>query len=151
MKVRQLVRSNGVAAGIAQKEKATDKVHIRFRQPKGTKNKLPQKMIDDGYGLKEKSLWIQDSIREYLEDKYWKPMALELMWSIGDMVNDGVYLTVEVQEMLDKAADELVEYSDQEGRPIPPAVTFWKRDSNSSTGTTAPCYLFRNLTQREKR
>ncbi len=123
MKVRQLVRSNGVAAGIAQKEKATDKVHIRFRQPKGTKNKLPQKMIDDGYGLKEKSLWIQDSIREYLEDKYWKPMALELMWSIGDMVNDGVYLTVEVQEMLDKAADELVEYSDQEGRPMRRSVS----------------------------
>jgi hypothetical protein len=123
MKVRQLVRGDGVAAGIAQKDKVTEKVHLRFRQPKAIKNKLPAKMIEDGYGLKEKSLWIQDSIRELLQDKYWKPMALELMWSIGDTVNDGVYLTIEVQEMLDAAADELVEYADQEGRPMRRSVS----------------------------
>ena len=49
MKVRQLVRE-GVAAGIANKEKSTSKVHIRFRQPKGTKEKLPLKMVEEGYG-----------------------------------------------------------------------------------------------------
>jgi hypothetical protein len=122
MKARQLMRE-GVVAGIANKEKATNKVHLRFRQPKGIKEKLPLKMIKEGYGLKEKSLWIQDAIRELLEDKYWKPMALELMWSIGDTVNDGVYLTVEVQEMLDKAADELVEYADKEERPMRRSVS----------------------------
>lgn len=122
MKVRQLVRE-GVAAGIANKEKSTSKVHIRFRQPKGTKEKIPLKMVEEGYGLKEKSLWIQDAIRELLEDKYWKPMALELMWSIGDTINDGVYLTVEVQGLLDKAADELVEYADKEGRPMRRSVS----------------------------
>ena len=122
MKVRQLVRK-GVAAGIANKEKSSSKVHIRFRQPKGTKEKVPLKMIEDGYGLKEKSLWIQDAIRDLLDDKYWKPMALELMWSIGDTINDGVYLTMEVQELLDKAADELVEYADREGRPMRRSVS----------------------------
>lgn len=122
MKVRQLVRE-GVAAGIANKEKSSNKVHIRFRQPRGTKEKVPLKMVKDGYGLKEKSLWIQDAIRELLDDKYWKPMALELMWSIGDTINDGVYLTVEVQELLDKAADELVEYADREGRPMRRSVS----------------------------
>ena len=100
---------------IIPKQKAQSRVYIRFRLPKRTKELLPGKITKDGYGLREKSLWIQGALQTFLDDPYWKAMAVEKSYIPND-ANDGVYLPYELHERIEKAAEELVEYAEKEGR-----------------------------------
>jgi hypothetical protein len=116
MKARKLTRM-GREVGIQNKEK-TEKDHLRFRLPAKMKSKIPEQMIKDGYGLREKSLWICDAIKQMTNDPFWKAMALEPINSIGKQADDGFYINSKDLLKLDNAATELVGYAEKEGRPI---------------------------------
>lgn len=122
MKIRRLKR-DGKDAGIQRKEALSTKPQVRFRLPAGIKSKIPSQMINDGYGLREKSLWVLDSIREMLNDPYWKPMALEPMLSIDKTEVDAIYLNGVERAALDNAATELFDYAQKEGRPIQRSIS----------------------------
>lgn len=117
MKARRLTRE-GKVTGILHKKQGVKKEHLRFKLPAKIKSKVPEQMIKDGYGLREKSLWISDAIKQMLEDSFWMPMALEPINSISDLADDGFYVEGKVLRALDIAANDLVEYAEKDGRPI---------------------------------
>ncbi len=117
MKVMRL-NLEGASLGRAVKKELRGKEHLRFKLPSSMKQKIPLKMVEDGYGLKEKSLWLADAISMFLADPYWQSMALESNTLLIDLVNDGVYLDRDHLDKLEDAAKKLAQYSDREGRPV---------------------------------
>lgn len=70
-----------------------------------------QRVVSDGYGLKGKSKWATEAIRQFLQDRSWKDQTLDLQMIVGNDAKDVIYMDLADRKILDRAAIDVYEYA----------------------------------------
>ena len=56
--------------------KGGDAHRTSVRLPQGARQEMMREMADRGYGLRDKSRWVADTVREFLSEETWKAQGL---------------------------------------------------------------------------
>jgi hypothetical protein len=89
-KARTLPPSNGSA-----------KKPVTYRLPAAVKEAMLGAVVEERYGLKGKSRWVEEAVLAFLQDRSWKDQVLDGEMTMGNDTKDVVYLDAELKRVIE--------------------------------------------------
>jgi len=105
------IRRRGAAPKSVERPRPLEKKPVTYRLPVRMKERLLQAVVQDGYGLKGKSKWVDEAIEGFLQDGSWRDQVLDVDMVKGNNEKDVVFLSEARKGQLQEAAHQVIAYA----------------------------------------
>lgn len=99
-------RSRPLAASNAHAKKP-----VTYRLPAAVKAAMLGAVVEQQYGLKGKSRWIEEAVQDFLQERSWKDQVLDGEMTMGNDTKDVVYLDADVKRMIEDGTREVMAHA----------------------------------------
>lgn len=84
---------------------------VTYRLPAAVKEAMLGAVVEQRYGLKGKSRWIEEAVLAFLQERSWKDQVLEGEMTMGNDTKDVVYLNADVKRMIEDGTREVIAHA----------------------------------------
>lgn len=89
----------------------SSKKPVTYRLPAAVKEAMLGAVVEQHYGLKGKSRWIEEAVLAFLQERSWKDQVLEGEMTMGNDTKDVVYLNADVKRMIEDGTREVIAHA----------------------------------------